>query len=538
MATFTAFQALDMSALGITIDAGTSVAIQSSTQLRIVNGSEVTDVFGTGFTYDAQSRFTGGTISRLDQTDSGALQFRLQGSYSAVTVASFLDQGPAGAAGLRAFLLAGADTVNGSSGADVLLGLGGNDTLRGGAGADRLDGGTGNDVLDGGSGNDTMVGGVGNDTYVVDVAGDVVTEASGAGTDTVQSSISYTLGTNVERLTLLGSAALSGTGNTLSNLLTGNAKANVLNGGAGNDTMLGGVGNDTYVVNAAGDVVTESAGAGTDTVQSAISYTLGANLERLTLLGSASISGTGNALANTLVGNAGANTLSGGAGNDVINGGAGNDSMVGGAGNDTYVVDSFNDIVVETGTSASEIDTVRSSVNHTLATNVERLELTGSANITGNGNQGSNVLFGNAGNNLLKGSGGNDSVSGGAGSDVVDGGAGFDDLTGGAGADFFLFSSALNAATNVDTVTDFVSADDRFDLDNGVFLNSGVVFGQLNAAAFRVGTAATDASDRVIYDQANGDLFYDSDGTGAGAKILFAHVDAGTSLTVSDFFIS
>ena len=302
--------------------------------------------------------------------------------------------------------------------------------------------------------------------------------------------------------------------------------------------MLGGVGNDTYVVNAAGDVVTESAGAGTDTVQSAISYTLGANLEGLTLLGSASISGTGNALANTLVGNAGANTLSGGAGNDVINGGAGNDSMIGGTGNDTYVVDSFNDIVVETGTSASEIDTVRSSVNHTLATNVERLELTGSANITGNGNQGSNVLFGNAGNNLLKGSGGNDSVSGGAGCDVVDGGAGFDDLTGGAGADFFLFSSALNAATNVDTVTDFVSADDRFDLDNGVFLNSGVVFGQLNAAAFRVGTAATDASDRVIYDQANGDLFYDSDGTGAGAKILFAHVDAGTSLTVSDFFIS
>jgi Ca2+-binding RTX toxin-like protein len=126
-------------------------------------------------------------------------------------------------------------------------------------------------------------------------------------------------------------------------------------------------------------------------------------------------------------------------------------------------------------------------------------------------------------------------VSGGAGNDVIDGGAGHDDLTGGAGTDFFLFSSALSASTNVDTVTDFVSADDRFDLDNGVF--HGVTFGQLDAAAFQAGTAAADASDRVIYDQASGDLFYDADGTGAGAQILFARVDAGTSLTVSDFSI-
>jgi Ca2+-binding RTX toxin-like protein len=388
---------------------------------------------------------------------------------------------------------------------------------------------------------------VGNDTYVVNASGDVVTEASGAGTDTVQSSISYTLGANVERLTLLGSAAINGSGNSLSNVLSGNAAANrlsggtgndTINGGGGNDTMIGGAGNDTYVVNARGDVVSEAAGAGTDTVQSSISYALGSNLERLTLTGSASISGSGNSLANVLSGNGASNSLSGGAGGDFIDGGGGNDSMIGGAGNDTYIVDSFNDIVVETGTSATEIDTVRSSVNHTLAANVERLFLTGSANITGNGNQGNNVLTGNAGNNLLKGSGGNDSVSGGAGSDVLDGGSGQDILAGGAGADFFLFSSALNASTNVDTVTDFVAADDRFDLDNGVFVNSGVNFGQLGAAAFHVGTAAADASDRVIYDQASGELFYDADGTGAGGQTLFARIDAGTALTVSDFFIA
>jgi len=310
MATFTAFQALNMSDLGITIDAGTTVAIQSSTQLQFVNGEEVTDVFGTDFTYDAQSRFTGGTITRIDQTDHGTPQFRLDGSYSAVTVAGFLDQGAAGEDGLRAFLLAGADTVSGSSGADRLLGLGGNDNIRGAAGADRLEGGAGNDILDGGTSNDTMLGGTGNDTYVVNASGDVVTEASSAGTDTVRSSVSYTLGANVERLTLLGSAALNGTGNSLANVLTGNSGANrlsggagndTLNGGAGNDTMIGGTSSDTYVVNASGDVVSEASGAGTDTVQSSISYTLGANLERLTLLGSAALNGTGNSLSNVLV---------------------------------------------------------------------------------------------------------------------------------------------------------------------------------------------------------------------------------------------
>ena len=166
------------------------------------------------------------------------------------------------------------DVLTGSGEEDVLSGLAGNDTLQGFAG---------NDTLDGGAGNDTMIGGSGNDTYVVDAATDVVTELAGQGTDTVQSSVSYTLGVNVENLSLTGVAAINATGNTLNNVLTGNSGNNVLSGGSGNDTMVGGLGDDTYVVDAATDVVTELASQGTDNVLSSVTYTLGANVENLSL---------------------------------------------------------------------------------------------------------------------------------------------------------------------------------------------------------------------------------------------------------------
>ena len=149
------------------------------------------------------------------------------------------------------------------------------------------------------------------------------------GTDVVQASVSYTLGANVENIVLTGTAAINATGNASNNTLTGNAGANRLNGGGGADTMIGGAGNDTYVVDGTTDVVTEAASAGTDTVESSITYTLGANVENLTLTGTAAINATGNALANVLTGNSGANQL---------NGGTGADTMAGGAGNDIYVV--------------------------------------------------------------------------------------------------------------------------------------------------------------------------------------------------------
>ncbi len=135
-----------------------------------------------------------------------------------------------------------------------------------------------------------MNGGTGNDTYVVDSVSDIVTEAAGGGTDTVESSLANTtLGANVEKLILTG-LAVNGTGNTLDNTLTGNDGNNTLNGGTGTDTMLGGIGDDSYVVDNTGDNVTEQANEGTDTVNASVTYTISdADVENLTLTGSSAI---------------------------------------------------------------------------------------------------------------------------------------------------------------------------------------------------------------------------------------------------------
>jgi Ca2+-binding RTX toxin-like protein len=208
-----------------------------------------------------------------------------------------------------------------------------------------ITGNAGNNILDGATGNDTLIGGLGNDTYIVDAALDVTTENASEGTDLVQASLSWTLGSNVENLTLTGSSAINGTGNTLDNVLTGNSGNNTLTGAAGNDTLdggtgtdtlIGGTGNDIYIVDTATDTLTENSGEGTDTVQASVTYTLGANLENLTLSGSSAINGTGNSAANTLLGNSGANTLTGADGNDILDGGAGNDMLVGGQGADEF----------------------------------------------------------------------------------------------------------------------------------------------------------------------------------------------------------
>lgn len=369
-----------------------------------------------------------------------------------------------------------------------------NNIIQGNDVANTLIGGAGNDDIQGGAGNDTIIGGLGNDIMRVDQAGDVVIEYADEGVDTIVSTLdNYTLGSHLENLTLLG-YIVSGTGNSLDNIVTGNTSNNILSAGAGNDTingasgmdtMYGGTGNDVYIVDNTGDVVVENSAEGADTVQSSVTYTLAANVENLTLTGSSVIRGTGNTLDNVIIGNVSANTLTGGSGNDTLDGGGGNDSLVGGAGDDIFVVDSTTDVVIE---NASEgLDTVLSGITWTVGANIEALTLTGSSNVNGTGNSGSNTLTGNAGTNTLDGAAGTDTLYGGLGNDTLKGGAdgdalyggdgadflwgegGADNLFGGAGADIFVFE-ATSAFSSIDVIADFnMTENDAIDI-NGLLI--------------------------------------------------------------------
>ncbi len=296
-----------------------------------------------------------------------------------------------------------------------------NNSLVGSIADNVLMGLAGDDKLDGGIGADTLIGGIGNDIYVVDNIGDVVVENAGDGVDTVQSTISYALGNDLENLTLLSFAAVNGTGNALNNILLGSSASNMLDGGAGADAMSGGNGDDTYVVDNAGDTVNENTNEGTDTVLSSVTFTLGANVENLTLTGTDAINGTGNNLNNVLIGNSAANTLTGGVGSDWLDGGAGADILIGGDGNDAYVVDDIGDDVQETLLYGG-VDRVLSSVSFTLGENIEDLTLTGANVINASGNGLDNVLIGNNAANTIDGKAGADTMIGGQGDDtyVVD----------------------------------------------------------------------------------------------------------------------
>jgi Ca2+-binding RTX toxin-like protein len=415
---------------------------------------------------------------------------------------------------------------------------------------DTLSGGAGNDFLNGGAGIDTLIGGIGDDIYDVDNLADVIVENPNEGIELVYASVSgYTLGANVERLQLYGNAT-SGNGNALDNALYGNLLNDTLSGGAGNDflnggagidTLIGGIGDDIYDVDNLADVIVENPNEGIELVYASVSgYVLPANVERLQLYGTAT-SGTGNDLNNALYGNLLNDTLSGGAGNDFLNGGAGIDTLIGGTGDDIYDVDNLADVIIENPNEGIEL--VYASISgYTLGANVEQLQLYGNAT-SGNGNALDNMLYGNLLNDTLNGAAGNDLLNGGGGNDVLVGGSGNDTLIGGAGNDTFVFSDdfATTLATlGIDSIADFAIGQDKIELGKSIFSNLTSV-GGLSGSEFTIvntDAAAATSSAAIVYNQTNGNLFYNANLTnprlGANGGV-FAQLSSGLALTNSDF---
>ncbi len=164
---------------------------------------------------------------------------------------------------------------------------------------------------------------------IQDLVGNDAVSFSNRYADTFITASTTTLASQYQNLVLTGSSNVNGIGNALNNSITGNSGNNTLDGGTGGDNLAGGLGNDTYIVDNIGDVVTEALNAGIDTVQSSITYTLGANAENLTLTGSGAVNGSGNSLNNTITGNSSSNSLVGGNGSDTLIGGAGVDLLTG-----------------------------------------------------------------------------------------------------------------------------------------------------------------------------------------------------------------
>jgi Ca2+-binding RTX toxin-like protein len=215
-------------------------------------------VLGTGKTYTLKATDVGKTVTvTASYIDHGGIH---ESKASAATAMIGITS-PGTAVADVLLGTSGDDSLNGVGGNDVLVGDAGNDVLTGGSGNDVLLGDAGNDVLDGGLGNDTLIGGAGNDIYFVDALGDVVTEASGAGTDTINAVVTTTLVANVENLTLTGTTAINGTGNALANTLLGNNANNLLSGAAGNDILVGGLGNDILIGGLGKDMLTGGLGA-------------------------------------------------------------------------------------------------------------------------------------------------------------------------------------------------------------------------------------------------------------------------------------
>jgi Ca2+-binding RTX toxin-like protein len=381
-----------------------------------------------------------------------------------------------------------------------------------------------------------------------------------AGANVVATDIAVDNGTDSVMNGTAGNDSMTGTaGNDSMNGLAGNDTLrglggdDTLDGGSGVDSLDGGLGNDTYVVTA-GDVIVADPG-GIDTVVTPVSWNISnASIENITMTGTSNVSVEGNNLANRIIGNDAPN---------YINARAGADTLIGNGGNDTFNMSmggttSFGEDWIEGG---AGIDTVefatnaRSGLNADLAggrviggetggtgrifiLDIERF-IAGDFNDVVTGNDVANYIDARAGDDAVNGGAGNDTLVGGTGNDRLAGGTGVDSMTGGLGTDSFVFAESGTA--NADRITDFVSGSNEIALDDFHFTSIGAA-GDFAAGDGRFWAAAGatsghDANDRVIYNTSTGSLYYDADGSGAGAAQLIATFTGNPAVAATDITV-
>lgn len=454
------------------------------------------------------------------------------------TIRASIDYGLAWADNVENIVLTGSANIDayGNTVDNQLIGNSGNNILWAGGGNDILKGGGGDDFLNGGTGDDSMVGGAGDDTFVVDSLGDTVTEYVGQGTDTVESSVDFTLSATLENLVLTGSAVV-GTGNEHNNEITGNSGNNYLDGGAGADTMAGGNGNDTYYVDQSGDTVIEADHEGHDQVNSWVTFALNdPDIENLCLLGSANINGFGNDEDNVIVGNSGTNQLFGFGGDDNLAGYFGAATMRGGEGDDSYLVAGDDDLVIEGMDQGN--DTVRTvgDMSYKLSANLENLHLAKDGHGNATGNALHNFITGSMYDNEIDGGAGQDSMFGGDGNDVyyVDNEHDSTSESANEGNDTVYSTVNFNLHLNVETLSlqfgNAISATGN-DLDNTLLGNAGD--NVLNGADGADSLSGLGGNDAFVFNagEAHGDVVFEFEGNGSGAGDVLQFVGYGPGAT-------
>jgi len=382
----------------------------------------------------------------------------------------------------------------GSNFDDTLTGqyLGDSNVFMGGFGNDTITGGWSGDV----SRYDTAAGGIS-----VDMVSGVVT--GGAGQDTLFS-IEYIWGSNF-------ADNYNASGYTQFTQGASQFGFNFFEGFGGADTISGALAANVITpwytatsighMHATAGITVNMSGGATGTVTA----TYGADTSVDSFINVNNISGS--AFGDTFNGTDGIQGFFGGAGDDVLHGGGGDDFLMGDLGADVLDGGSGFDVVLYN--SAVTVSLENSSINTGEAAGDTYISI---ENI--NGSSGNDVLIGDSGNNRIDGT---------SGADVFNGRGGFDTLVGYGQGDTFVFDSALSAG-NLATIRNYATGEDHINLDNTIFTQLGPE-GALDAGAFVNGTAALDATDRIIYDSATGNVSYDADGSGVGAAVLFAKME-------------